>query len=119
MSALSKLRRQQVLEAHAHIMRQAPSEPERVLWLALRAGRLGTPFRRQVVLAGVVVDFYAPAARLVVEVDGVQHRSRRGADRRRDARLAKLGLRVLRLEARLVLARPAEAVAQVAVALRA
>ena len=119
MSALSKLRRQQVIEARAHAMRRVPSEPERIMWQALRASQLGTPFRRQVVLAGFVVDFFAPAARLVVEVDGVQHRSRRGADRRRDARLVELGLRVLRLEAQLVLARPAEAVAQVAGALRA
>ena len=119
MSALSKLRRQQVLEARAHVMRQAPSEPERVLWQALRAGRLGTPFRRQVVVADYVVDFLAPAAGLVVEVDGTQHRLRSGADRRRDARLAQLGLRVLRLEARLVLARLADAIALVVAALRA
>jgi very-short-patch-repair endonuclease len=118
-SALSKLHCQQVLEARAHAMRRAPSEPERILWQALRASQLGTPFRRQVVVAGFVVDFFALAARLVVEVDGVQHRSRRGADRRRDARLALLGLRVLRLEAQLVLAQPAEAIAQIAVALRA
>jgi very-short-patch-repair endonuclease len=103
---------------NTHAMQRAPSEPERVLWLALRAGQLGVPFRRQVVLAGFVVDFFAPAARLVVEVDGLQHRQRRGADRRRDARLAELGLRVLRLEAQLVLAQSAEAVARVAAALR-
>jgi very-short-patch-repair endonuclease len=65
------------------------------------------------------VDFFAPADGLVVEVDGVQHRSRRGADRRRDARLAELGLRVLRLEGKLVLARPTEAIARVVTALRA
>jgi very-short-patch-repair endonuclease len=52
-------------------------------------------------------------------VDGAQHRNRRGADRRRDAPLAELGLRVLRLEAQLVLAQPAEAVALVVAALRA
>jgi very-short-patch-repair endonuclease len=69
------------------------------------------------VLAGFIVDFFAPAARLVVEVDGLQHRTRRGADRRRDARLAELGLRVLRLEAQLVLIQPARAVARVVVAL--
>jgi very-short-patch-repair endonuclease len=91
------------LAAHAHRMRVAPSEPERALWVRLSACQLGVRFRRQVVVAGVIVDFLAPAARLVVEVDGAQHAQRRGADRRRDARLAQLGLRVLRLEAQLVL----------------
>lgn len=110
MSALSKLRRSQLLEARAHNMRQAPSEPERVLWLALRASRLGVRFRRQVVLAGGVVDFFAPEARLVVEVDGKHHARHRGADRRRDARLEALALRVLRLPAQLVLCSTAEAV---------
>jgi very-short-patch-repair endonuclease len=84
-------------------MRQTPSEPERLLWQHLRCSQLGVAFRRQVVLAEGIVDFYAPAARLVVEVDGAHHVRQRGSDKRRDARLAALGLRVLRVEARLVL----------------
>ena len=91
------------LAAHAHCMRVAPSEPKRVLWARLRACQLGLRFRRQVVVAGVIVDFFAPAARLVVEVDGAQHARQGGSDRRQDVRLAPLGLRVLRLEAQLVL----------------
>jgi very-short-patch-repair endonuclease len=83
-------------------MRCAPSEPERVLWLALGCGQLGLQFRRQVVLCGQIVDFFAPAARLVVEVDGAHHAGRRAADARRDAALAAQGLRVLRLPASLV-----------------
>jgi very-short-patch-repair endonuclease len=85
-------------------MRQSPSEPEARLWRALRAGQLGVSFRRQVVVAGAIVDFFAPSARLVVEVDGVHHALQRGADARRDTRLAALGLRVVRVEAREVLA---------------
>jgi very-short-patch-repair endonuclease len=98
-------------------MRQAPSEPERLLWAALRGSQLGVRFRRQVVLAGGVVDFFAPGARLVVEVDGKHHAQRRGADRRRDGRLEALGLRVLRLPAQLVLQSTAEAVRRVRAAL--
>ena len=74
-----------------------------MLWQALRSSQFGVQFHQQVVLAGVIVDFFAPSARLVVEVDGAHHTRQRGADRRRDARLARLGLRVLRLEARLLL----------------
>lgn len=84
-------------------MRQAPSEPERLLWAALRAGQLGVRFRRQVVVQGFIVDFFAPAAWLVVEVDGRQHAKRAAADRRRDHVLAAAGLTVLRLPAELVL----------------
>lgn len=96
-------RRQVVLEAHAHNMRVAPSEPERMLWQALRAGQLGVRFRRQVVVQSFIVDFFAPAARLVVEVDGAHHAQRRGADARRDRALEVAGFRVLRLPAQVVL----------------
>jgi very-short-patch-repair endonuclease len=44
----------------------------------------------------------APAARLVVEVDGGHHAERTRADARRDAVLARAGYRVLRLDAALV-----------------
>ena len=98
-------------------MRQAPSEPERVLWEALRCCQLGVRFRRQVVLQGFIVDFFAPSARLVVEVDGAQHAQRRGADKRRDRALAVAGLSVLRLPAQLVLRQPALALRLVAQAL--
>ena len=102
-TAHGKLHKQQQLTAHAHRMRIAPSEPERVLWAALRSSQLGTRFGRQVVLLGYVVDFFAPAARLVVEVDGAHHARQRGADKRRDAALAEARLTVLRLPAQLVL----------------
>jgi very-short-patch-repair endonuclease len=45
-----------------------------------------------------IVDFLAPAIRLVVEVDGSAHQHRRRADARRDAVLRKLGYRVVRVE---------------------
>lgn len=99
-------------------MRGAPSEPERVLWQALRCGRLGVQFRRQVVLQGFIVDFFTPAARLVVEVDGAHHARQRGADKRRDRALAEAGLTVLRLPAQLVLQSPPRALQLLAQALQ-
>jgi very-short-patch-repair endonuclease len=98
-------------------MRLAPSEPEQVLWLALRANQLGVRFYRQVVAQRFILDFFAPSARLVVEVDGAHHARRRGADARRDRALAKVGLRVLRLPAQLVLRDTTQAVALVHAAL--
>jgi very-short-patch-repair endonuclease len=51
-------------------MRQAPTYSEAALWRALRASQLGVVFRRQVPVLGFIVDFLAPAQRLVIEVDG-------------------------------------------------
>ena len=103
MSPVRQLQLQQALHHLAHDMRVAPSEPEAKLWRALRCCQLGVRFRRQVVFGTVIVDFFAPSARLVVvEVDGPQHAHRRGADKRRDAVLEARGLRVLRLPAELV-----------------
>jgi very-short-patch-repair endonuclease len=79
---------------------------ERKLWAALSAGRmLGVVFRRQVPLAGsaFIADFFAPAFRLVVEVDGSAHEHRRRADARRDEKLRRLGFHVLRVDAALVM----------------
>jgi len=76
-------------------------------------------FVRQVVVSRYIVDFLAPAARLVVDVDGVCHAQpgRLAADRRRDETLVRLGYRVLRLPVWLVEHRPAQAVALVREAL--
>jgi very-short-patch-repair endonuclease len=92
-----------VLAAYAWGHRRSPSEPEARLWRELSAGKLGVTFRRQVVLGNAIADFFAPVLRLVVEVDGAQHRVRRAADARRDRDLARLGCVVLRIEAQVVL----------------
>jgi very-short-patch-repair endonuclease len=54
-------------------------------------------------LGRCIADFFAPEARLVVEVDGGYHTRRERADARRDAKLRRAGYRVLRLEAELVM----------------
>ena len=67
--------------------------------------------------ARCIVDFLAPAAQLVVEVDGGYHARRRSADARRDARLMRAGFVVLRLPAELVLRDLAEALRRIGLAL--
>jgi very-short-patch-repair endonuclease len=92
--------------------------PESTLWRAIGQGQLGVVFRRQVPVAGrFILDFFAPSARLVVEVDGAYHARRRHADARRDRALGRLGYRVVRLEAGLVMRHLSEAVARVKAAL--
>ena len=53
-------------------------------------------------LGRFIADFYAPAQRLVIEVDGAYHGERGTADARRDAVLKRAGYRVVRVEASLV-----------------
>ena len=97
------------LRGHAAEMRIRRNPAEVALWQLLRARQLGARFRRQVILLGsCIVDFYCPAATLVVEVDGDYHRdpARARADARRDRKLTKASYRIVRLPAQPVLAIP-------------
>jgi very-short-patch-repair endonuclease len=99
-----------LLEQRAAGLRSAQTRSEQALWALIRGKQLGVWFRRQVVLGRFIADFAAVGARVVVEVDGGYHAARRAADGRRDRALARLGYRVVRLEASLVVEQPLEAV---------
>ena len=109
--------RQSLLAARARHMRFNPTVSESRLFAAIRGRRLGVAFRRQVPLGRYVVDFAAREAGLIVEVDGPFHAARAKADARRDESLRRLGYRVLRLEAELVMRDLPGAVARIALAL--
>jgi very-short-patch-repair endonuclease len=77
------------------------SEKERQFLEFIRARGLPEP-SCNVVVNGEVVDFYWPAARLIVEVDGWDSHKRRGSfedDRRKDAKHHVAGSQVLRYTA--------------------
>ena len=79
-------------------LRRAMTPAERDLWQKLRTNRLGGFHSyRQVVLHGFIADFYCPAVRLVVEVDGNIHRQQVEYDAERDAVLTGAGLTVHRI----------------------
>lgn len=83
----------------ARTLRSHMTDAERMLWQCLRGKQLsGYRFRRQHPIAQYVLDFYCPAVRLAVEVDGGQHGTNAG--RQRDAVrsefLTDQGIRVLR-----------------------
>ncbi len=80
-------------------LRRAPTEAEEALWKLLRSRRLGEKFRRQRTIGPYTVDFVCLERRLVVELDGGQHFLPEGHvhDRHRDAYLATMGYRVLRV----------------------
>jgi very-short-patch-repair endonuclease len=83
----------------AREFRKEPTEGEKILWDALRGKKLdGIKFRRQQPIGYFVVDFYASAYRLVVEVDGPIHDHQIEADKARQDILEVLGLTVLRIK---------------------
>jgi very-short-patch-repair endonuclease len=85
----------------ARELRKTMTSSEIRVWLYLRRRKLdGWKFRRQHPIGPYVVDFYCPAARLVVELDGDSHDgSKDEYEDRRQAWLESKGYRVLRLSA--------------------
>jgi len=79
----------------AKALRAGMTDAEQALWYRLRGARLGGfKFRRQHAVPPYVVDFYCHEAKLVVELDGSQHRA--DADAARTAVLEARGIQVLR-----------------------
>jgi very-short-patch-repair endonuclease len=75
------------------------TDAEQLLWQRIRRKQiLGLQFYRQKPILNFIVDFYCPAANLVIECDGGQHYTEVGleADQNRDYALSELGLITLR-----------------------
>ena len=82
------------------------TDAEQALWHQLRRKQIhGVQFYRQKPLLSYVVDFYCPAASLVIELDGSQHFATEHLikDQKRDVDLLNAGLQVLRFDNRQVL----------------
>ncbi|NUS21458.1 MAG: endonuclease domain-containing protein [Mesorhizobium sp.] len=80
-------------------MRKAMTDAELKLWNEVRANRLmGLSFRRQMPIAGYIVDFACPDKKLIVEIDGSQHALAEvsASDAARTATLEALGWTILR-----------------------
>ena len=87
------------LKQSARELRKNMTDAERVLWSRLRGKQLhGVQFYRQKPIGPYIVDFYAHAPMLVIEVDGGQHYEPEHAwnDAERDRCLADMGLLVMR-----------------------
>jgi len=94
------------LKDKARELRKNFTDSERALWSRLRGKQLmGVQFYRQKPIGNFIVDFFAPRRKLVIEIDGSQHMQgdHIEKDKRRDEYLARLGLKVLRFNSRVVL----------------
>jgi very-short-patch-repair endonuclease len=99
-SALSpRFSRTLTMTTRARKLRGNLTDVERKLWNSLRRDQLlGLNFRRQHPIGPYVLDFYCPAIRLAVELDGGQHtyESNRLSDDRRSRWLVENGIKVIR-----------------------
>ncbi len=97
--SLRRERNDTVLKARA--LRRNMTLPEGLLWQVLRTRPEGLKFRRQHPVGPYIVDFYCPAARLVIEVDGQRHAmgDRPQRDAARDSWLGSQGMRTIRFAA--------------------
>lgn len=87
------------LKTTARALRSNMTPTEKMIWFAIRGKKLlGIQFYRQKTLGSYIVDFYAPAVNLIVEIDGAHHLTAENVeqDQFRDTVLNQLGLRVLR-----------------------
>jgi very-short-patch-repair endonuclease len=87
------------LKFNARQLHRNMTDSEQMIWARLRKKQfLGVQFYRQKPIGRYIVDFFAPKAKFVVEVDGSQHFVGDHAirDKQRDTYLSNLGLLVLR-----------------------
>jgi very-short-patch-repair endonuclease len=80
-------------------LRKNATDAEHRLWSRLRGQQLGVKFRRQYSVDVYVLDFYAPGAKLAIEVDGASHFTPAGEDhdRARTEHLSRFGIKVVRV----------------------
>lgn len=87
----------QKVERVARELRREMTPAEKKLWNALRKQRLADlRFRRQHPVGRFVLDFYCPATKLGIEVDGGVHDEQIERDRVRTMALESAGYTVLR-----------------------
>jgi very-short-patch-repair endonuclease len=93
----SHFNRTKIKTERARRLRVDATDVERRLWQKLRSAQIdGASFRRQHPAGRYILDFYCPALRLAIELDGGQHAQAVQQDRVRDEWLAQRGVMILR-----------------------
>ena len=87
------------LSDNAKDLRRNMTPEEKQLWYDFLK-LLPLTVNRQKVIGSYIVDFYIHSARLVIEIDGMQHHSVEHLEKdvKRDAYLSSLGITVLRYD---------------------
>lgn len=79
-------------------LRKESTPQEIILWSRLRRKNFKYRFRRQHSIGNYVVDFYCPEKKLIVEIDGCQHKEKEQSrhDKDREIFLKGLNMKILR-----------------------
>jgi len=94
---MQKLYNNKTLQPLRRKLRAASTDVERYLWQRLRSKQLlGLRFLRQYGVGKYILDFYCPAIRLAIELDGGQHATKQEADILRTSFLNSQDIIVLR-----------------------
>ncbi|WKK84310.1 DUF559 domain-containing protein [Marivirga arenosa] len=93
------------LKAYRKNLRNNGTPAEAYLWSFLKNKQLeGRKFRRQFSVGHYILDFYCPAEKLCIELDGAAHFTDAGYeyDQQRTAFLNAQGIKVIRFENKMV-----------------
>lgn len=77
-------------------LRRASTPQEKILWSRLRGKNLVFVFKRQESIGRFIADFYCPAKKLIIELDGSQHLDNKEYDEERTRYFESLGIKVIR-----------------------
>jgi len=77
-------------------LRKNITPQELLLWKYLRRKSFNYKFKRQHSIGNFIADFYCPAKKLIIEIDGSQHLDNQEADQERTWYFESLNLRVIR-----------------------
>ena len=91
------------------ILWQRTPAPESELWSLIRNRKIsGQKFKRQFSIGRYVLDFYCPAIRLAIEIDGEYHQSNdmKDYDLDRQQSIESLGIKFLRFSNKEILQYP-------------
>lgn len=102
---IDKIHNEKRLKALRRGLRNEATSAEAKLWRYLKRSQLeGRKFRRQHSIGPYIVDFYCPAEKLVVELDGEPHNApnRKDYDSEREDYLQEQGVCVVRFENQVV-----------------
>ena len=85
------------LKGNSQLLRKNMTPEEKHLWYDFLK-KLPITVNRQKVIGNYIVDFFVSEAKIVIEIDGIQHKEKEAqkADEERDYNLRELGIRVLR-----------------------
>ncbi len=92
-----KIHYQPKLKSFSRELRKSGTLSEVLLWKEIKGKQLhGNRFLRQKPIAEYIVDFYCPALKLAIEIDGGSHDERIDKDSQRQKVLESFGINFLR-----------------------